>query len=82
MQRRSEISVSFHFIKDKLGNTVKTRGNTTHESSESAVFQARDNPHSINSVLKLCVTLGFTVREAQLSDQHIEKNHYNHRHVG
>lgn len=61
---------------------TKRRDNNTYESSKSAVLQSRDNPHAINSVLQLCVTLSFTVRVAQLCDQNIEKNHYNHRHVG
>ena len=46
------------------------------------MLQSRDNPHAINSVLQLCVTLSFTVSVAQLCDQNIEENYYNHRHVG
>ena len=82
LARTQTVSYLNNFIIGKFANITKPHDNNTHESSESAVFQARDNPHSINSVLKLCVTLRFTVSVAQLSDQDIEENHYNHRHVG
>ena len=54
----------------------------TYKSSKSAVLQASDDDHSIDSVLQLGVLLSFTVRETKLSDENIEKNNNNHGHVG
>lgn len=54
----------------------------TYKSSKSAVLQASDDDHSIDSVLQLGVLLSFTVRETKLSDENIEKNDNNHGHVG
>ena len=54
----------------------------TYKSSKSAVLQASDDDHSIDSVLQLGVLLSFTVRETKLSDENIEKNNNNHAHVG
>ena len=53
----------------------------TYKSSKSAVLQASDDDHSIDSVLQLGVLLSFTVRETKLSDENIEKNNNNHGHV-
>ena len=53
----------------------------TYKSSKSAVLQASDDDHSIDSVLQLGVLLSFTVRETKLSDENIEKNDNNHGHV-
>ena len=54
----------------------------TYKSSKSAVLQASDDDHSIDSVLQLGVLLSFTVRETKLSNENIEKNNNNHGHVG
>ena len=54
----------------------------TYKSSKSAVLQASDDDHSIDSVLQLGVLLSFTVSETKLSDENIEKNNNNHGHVG
>ena len=54
----------------------------TYKSRKSAVLQASDDDHSIDSVLQLGVLLSFTVRETKLSDENIEKNDNNHGHVG
>ena len=54
----------------------------TYKSSKSAVLQASDDDHSIDSVLQLGVLLSFTVSETKLSDENIEKNDNNHGHVG
>ena len=53
----------------------------TYKSSKSAVLQASDDDHSIDSVLQLGVLLSFTVRETKLSDKNIKKNNNNHGHV-
>ena len=54
----------------------------TYKSSKSAVLQASDDDHSIDSVLQLGVLLSFSVSETKLSDENIEKNDNNHGHVG
>lgn len=54
----------------------------TYKFSKSAVLQASDDDHSIDSVLQLGVLLSFTVSETKLSDENIEKNDNNHGHVG
>ena len=54
----------------------------TYKSGKSAVLQARNNSHSIDSILQFCVGFGFTVRVTQLCDKNIEQNHNHHRHVG
>ena len=54
----------------------------TYKSSKSAVLQASDDDHSIDSVLQLGILLSFTVSETKLSDENIEKNDNNHGHVG
>ena len=51
LARTQNLSYIYNFIIDKFANITKPHDNNTHESSESAVFQARDNAHSINSVL-------------------------------
>lgn len=73
---RQKNAFSIHLIKPKKKYTK------TYKSGKSAVLQTRDNTHSINSVLQLCVTLGLTVCVTQLSDEDIEKNDNHHRHVG
>ena len=56
--------------------------NSTYESRKSAVLYSSNNNNSINGKLQLCVTFGFTVCVAQLSDEYIQENHNNHGHVG
>ena len=71
-------------IKERLLNYkpfVTLKDVKTYKSSKSAMLQASDDDHSIDSVLQLGVLLSFTVRETKLSDENIEKNDNNHGHV-
>lgn len=55
---------------------------SSYPSGKSAVLQASDDHHGINSVLQSGSFLRLTVGVTHLRDENIQQNDNHHRHVG